>query len=95
MFDRAELGQRLLLISGQNLSEHARYRIERQHARRQLDLPPRERSSIRVHRRRRRDDVRLLADVHHERVTFETNDCVEQGVEQLHNVIWPEPKTTE
>jgi hypothetical protein len=25
--------------------------------------------------------------VHYERVTFETNDCVEQGVEQLHNVI--------
>ena len=49
VLDRAELVERALLIGRQDLGEHARHRVERQHARRQLHLSPGERTAIRVH----------------------------------------------
>jgi hypothetical protein len=65
------------LIERQDLPEHAGHRLGRQHARRQLHLAPGERSTEFVGRFRRRDDVRLLADVHDEGVTIESDDRVE------------------
>ncbi len=85
VLDRAHLVEGALLIDRQNLGEHARDRVEGEHARRQLHLAPGERAAVGVHRRGRRDDVRLFADVHDERVAFEANDGVEQGIEQLHS----------
>ena len=51
VLDRAKLGQCLLLIRRQDLAKHGRHRVERQHARRQLDLAPGERTAVGVHRR--------------------------------------------
>ena len=78
MFDRAELFERLPLIERHDLSEHAEDGFGREHARRQINLPPQERTSVLAHGRRRGHHVRLLADVQDQRVPVQADDRVEQ-----------------
>ena len=70
----------------------AKHGVGRQNLGRQLHLSPGERTAVGTHRRRGRDDVRLLADVHHERVAFEANNGVEQRLEQRHQTTPPKSR---
>ena len=84
MFDRPHFFEELTLVVRQHLGKHAEHGIDRQRAGRQLDLAPRQRPAEGAHGRRTQQDVRLLADVHDERVAVQANDGVEERVEKRH-----------
>lgn len=74
---RAELVERRPLVGRQNLAEHTRDGVGREHTRGQLDLAPGKRSAKLIRRLRRGHDVRLFADMHDECVSVQANDRVE------------------
>ena len=74
---RPVLLQSHTLVEREDLAEHACDGVRRQHASRQLDLPPGERPAELIHRLGSRHHVRLLADVHHECIAVEPHDRVE------------------
>ena len=78
VLNRADVLEGVPLILRKNLRDHAEHGVWREHARGKLDLSPRERPAVGVHRRRRGHHVRLFAHVHHECVAVEPDDCVEQ-----------------
>ncbi len=84
VLDRPEVGELGTLVGWQQLVHHGQDGLGREAPARQLDLAPREGPTEGIPQLGRRHDVRLLADVHDDRVALEADDGAEQGFYERH-----------